>query len=460
MRCRAVHRWQCAAAAAALVTSGLLGTPPAASAAPRRAAAPSAPARRDLAPAGAFYVPTTPCRIVDTRVNGGPLGANATRAFAVTGTGAAFAAQGGKAGGCGVPSTAVAVQASITAVSPTAGGYLRAWPAGSPAPTATFLNFAKGASTTNSGSLAIATSGTKHLQVRNWSAGANHLVIDVQGYFDPTAGAEYVPITPCRVVDTRLWGALPATPPVVPRWISIYGSLTQLQHQGGNPKGCPIPTGIVAIEASISVVNPKAGGYLRAYPYNTPMPTATFLNFTKGVSTTNTGTIPLTVSPDMQLEVVSFSSARTDIVIDVQGYFAGSAVGGTRFVPQIPCRIADTRAGGGAVAAQGQRSLTVTGSGAAFAAQGGKAGGCAIPAGAEAVQASITAVTPSAAGYLRAWPVGTPMPTATALNFAKAISTTNTGTVTIAVSGEQQLQILNASGDVNHFVIDVQGYFQ
>jgi hypothetical protein len=433
-----------------LVAHGVLGAAPAAS---------GGPARREALPTGAAYLPIVPCRIVDTRVAGGRVGANATRAFTVTGTGSAFAAQGGKAGGCGIPTTAVAVEAAITAVSPTAAGFLRAWPAGSPAPTATFLNFAKGTSTTNAGSLAIATTGTQHLQVRNASAGANHFVIDVQGYYDPTGGAEYVPIVPCRVVDTRLWSSLLASPPVVSRWISIYGSLAQLQHQGGNPQGCDIPSGVVAIEASISVVNPKAGGYLRAYPFNTPMPTATFLNFAKGISTTNTGTLALATSPDMQLEVVNFSTARTDIVIDVQGYYSTTA-DGARFVAQVPCRIADTRAGGGALAAQGQRSFAVTGTGAAFAGQGGKAGGCAIPAGAVAIQASITAVDPAGAGYLRAWPVGLPMPTATALNFAKGISTTNTGTLTIAISGEQQLQILNASGNVNHYVIDVQGYFQ
>ena len=43
--------------------------------------------------------------------------------------------------------------------------------------------------------------------------------------------------------------------------------------------------------------------------------------------------------------------------------------------------------------------------------QGGTTGGCAIPAGATAVEASVSAVTPSASGFSRAWPAGTAQPT-------------------------------------------------
>src|SRR5436305_7260753 len=42
-----------------------------------------------------IFVPVAPCRIIDTRLAGGAIGANATRAFLVTGT-TGFEAQGGK----------------------------------------------------------------------------------------------------------------------------------------------------------------------------------------------------------------------------------------------------------------------------------------------------------------------------------------------------------------------------
>ena len=49
-----------------------------------------------------IYVPFPPCRIIDTRLGGGPLAAGQPRSFEVSGT-ENFAAQGGMEGGCGIP---------------------------------------------------------------------------------------------------------------------------------------------------------------------------------------------------------------------------------------------------------------------------------------------------------------------------------------------------------------------
>lgn len=108
-----------------------------------------------LRPAGVVsatgYVPVTPCRIFDTRsATDGPLSTAGARAVQVVGTGG-FPAQGGANGGCGIPSEASAVTVSITAVDPSGGGFLRAWPHGTTPPTATVLNWlteAKGGVTT------------------------------------------------------------------------------------------------------------------------------------------------------------------------------------------------------------------------------------------------------------------------------------------------------------------------
>ena len=70
----------------------------------------------------------------------------------------------------------------MTAVSPGAGGFFRAWPTGAAAPTATFLNYTKGQGTTNTGALSLAPTGTNDLTVKNF-AGSAHYVIDLQGYF-------------------------------------------------------------------------------------------------------------------------------------------------------------------------------------------------------------------------------------------------------------------------------------
>ncbi|MCB1040627.1 MAG: hypothetical protein KDA94_14015, partial [Acidimicrobiales bacterium] len=72
-------------------------------------------------PPTSLYVPIVPCRVVDTRQGGGKLNNREIRAYQIAGSGPAFAAQGGLPGGCDIPTGAVAVEASITAVSPSTG---------------------------------------------------------------------------------------------------------------------------------------------------------------------------------------------------------------------------------------------------------------------------------------------------------------------------------------------------
>jgi len=130
------------------------------------------------------FVPISPCRIVDTRLKGGPIEPSKARSYQVRGTGTAFAAQGGDADGCGIPLAAVSIQTTITAVGATGAGFLKAYP-GVTAPTATFLSYPKGASTSNGGAVGICGQlcfGDITLAVYGHPT---QVVIDVQGYYIP-----------------------------------------------------------------------------------------------------------------------------------------------------------------------------------------------------------------------------------------------------------------------------------
>lgn len=129
-------------------------------------------------------MPITPCRIVDTRggtgTGGTPLTSLQTRTYYVGGT-FGFAPQGGKTGGCGIPVGATAISATVTAVGPTHGGYLRVWPNGQSEPSATVLSygtFSMGTGTT----LTINPSTAYSLKVRNY-VGPTDLEVDVAGYY-------------------------------------------------------------------------------------------------------------------------------------------------------------------------------------------------------------------------------------------------------------------------------------
>jgi alpha-tubulin suppressor-like RCC1 family protein len=119
------------------------------------------------------------------------------------------------------------------------------------------------------------------------------------------------------------------------------------------------------------------------------------------------------------------------------------------------CRAVDTRAAGGPVAGGVSRAFSIRGTGS-FVDQGGPANGCAVPGGAQAVEVTITAVSPTVSnGYLRAYPTGS-TPTATMLNYVVGRGVTNTGTVPLGDVGD--LSITNYAGTIQ-VVIDVQGYF-
>lgn len=130
------------------------------------------------------YTPVSPCRIVDTRP-GSPFGANTTRSFFVTGTGG-FEAQGGNAGGCGIPELATAVMVNITAVDAPDKGFMRAWPFGDSPPNATVMNFGTGINVSNGIALPIcdasATTCTHDVTMKVFNE-TIELVVDVVGFF-------------------------------------------------------------------------------------------------------------------------------------------------------------------------------------------------------------------------------------------------------------------------------------
>jgi len=135
----------------------------------------SNPAVVPPAPPPADFYTVAPCRLVDTRnaagATGGPaLSPGATRIFPLTG------------GVCGVPSTAIAVSVNLTVVQPAAQGHLILYPGDAAGPPATSsLNFSPGVTRASNAIVPLAANGGT-LNVKNGSAGAVHLVLDVNGF--------------------------------------------------------------------------------------------------------------------------------------------------------------------------------------------------------------------------------------------------------------------------------------
>jgi len=124
-------------------------------------------------PGGDFYT-LTPCRLVDTRqaADGPALVSSETRQLVLTGK-------------CGVPADAQALALNITAVNPSAAGYLSFGPGGQAIPQTSTVNFVAGAIRSNNAVQRLALDGTGRLGVRAFvgDGGAVHMAMDVTGYF-------------------------------------------------------------------------------------------------------------------------------------------------------------------------------------------------------------------------------------------------------------------------------------
>jgi hypothetical protein len=125
------------------------------------------------------------------------------------------------------------------------------------------------------------------------------------------------------------------------------------------------------------------------------------------------------------------------------------------YVPIAPCRLADTRPGpenvGSRATPIGQRDTHT------FTVHGNN-GKCAIPAGASAVVANVTAVAPSAQSFMTIWPADKPQPTASSLNYSAGQAPVPNA-VTVALSGDGRIKVYNHNGGV-HVIIDIAGYYQ
>jgi len=119
------------------------------------------------------YYSLTPCRIVDTRyftgVNGSPGLTTARRDFAIKGN-------------CGVPTTAKAVTINVTVTNATTNSWLTIWPAGTPTPFVSTINFDQTVVALANGAIVGLSASAQDLSVLN-ANGSCHVLIDVTGYF-------------------------------------------------------------------------------------------------------------------------------------------------------------------------------------------------------------------------------------------------------------------------------------
>ena len=377
------------------------------------------------------YVSVTPFRITDTRLNSGQPNAGKTLAggavlsVQVTGLGTVHAG-------------ASAAVLNVTAVNPTASGFLTVFPAGTTMPTVSNLNFTPGVTVANLVTVPLSSSGI--VSIFN-HAGSTNVVVDVDGYYTSTPSTSgsglYDSLSPTRVLGSLQLGA------------AIGANTSSPVTVAGTAAADGVPGNATAVVANVTAAHGTQASFLTVYPAGvTPMPTASNVNFVAAQAVANRVTVG--VGTGGQIEVYNHSGT-VNVDVDVDGYYTGTGGTGSVFVPITPVRVADTRTRSLVGAETSIAANTTERFNLATAASG-------IPASASAVAANFTVVAGDARGYLTVYPISdATVPVASDVNWVTNEIVPN---FTIADSaGAGSVEVYNSRGATINLAIDAFGYF-
>jgi hypothetical protein len=137
--------------------------------------------------------------------------------------------------------------------------------------------------------------------------------------YQPDSEAKFVPITPCRIVDTRIGTGTNGTPFANLNTRTYYvGGTFGFAPQGGVSGGCGVPVGAVSVSAIITAVGPSHPGYLRVWSNGSTEPNSTILNYAT-VSTGTGFTATINAGSAYSMKVRNYGGP-TEVVIDILGY--------------------------------------------------------------------------------------------------------------------------------------------
>lgn len=369
-------------------------------------------------PAGSGYTPlASPTRILDTRTTVGghhaQLGPGQTATVTVP----------------NLPADATAVAINLTGTSVKQTTFLASYPGGSPWPGTSNVNLTT-VDSTAAVFAAVTLGPSDTITVRN-QAGSVDAIVDLLGYYAPSAAGKYGAVGPTRIVDTRrgLGG-----------FTGLLGTGQAVRYQ--LPSGSGVPADATSIIVNVTASNEARTGYLAVSP-DCSSGTSTVNYLRPGYTRANLSITGL--SADQGFCVYNGGGSAAAIV-DLVGYVGPS--GTARYVPLTsPTRIADTRTGNGGRngALTAHTTLTLP-----------DAGIFDVPASAKAMLVGVVGTNPTASTYLEVFPGTTPPASPTSslnLTAGRVVSNAAVAGLTNGTFG-----IYNDQGVVQT-VVDLFGYF-
>jgi hypothetical protein len=256
------------------------------------------------------------------------------------------------------------------------------------------------------------------------------VIVDINAYFAAPSSSTlaFYPLAPCRIVDTR----------------SGNGGPLQAGVERDFPIGtreCNIAGPAKAYSFNVTVVPSGGGrvGYLTVWPKGISEPNVSTLNDPTGTIVANAAI----VSGGPQNSIAVVANGNTDLIIDMNGYFAPPAAGGMSLYTLQPCRALDTRPN----AFSGPLTANIVGS------------PCGVPGSASGYLLNATALPVGRLGYLTVWPDGEPQPGVSTLNATDGAFTSNMAVVGATTPADGSVDVFAGNGDTN-LLLDVMGYFK
>ena len=144
-------------------------------------------------------------------------------------------------------------------------------------------------------------------------------------------------------------------------------------------------------------------------------------------------------------DVSAYATNNTDLIIDINGYFAPAGTGGLSLYAVAPCRVIDTRHVGGGQPFSGTLNPPVD----------VVASVCGIPATAQAYAFNATVVPTGSLGYLTLWPDGRQQPVVSTLNAQDGSVSSNMAIVPAGNAGKVDA----FANGLTQLLLDISGYF-
>ena len=227
----------------------------------------------------------------------------------------------------------------------------------------------------------------------------------------------FSPQPPSRILDSRQSGG-----PI------------KSQDQRELDLSASVPFAATALVLNVTVVGPSIDGYLTVYPCDIPRPEASNLNYVVGQTVANAVTVAIRASRKICL----YAQGATDVIVDLSGWYAADGTG-EGLVSTTPKRVLNTRTG--PVPAAGSTTRLALAD--------------IVATDATSVVMNLTAVGPTAGGYVTAFPCDQALPNTSSVNYA--VDQTVPNYVTAKLAADKSVCLFTSASA--HLLVDLQGWY-